>query len=122
MGVSGLPALIKKTKGTIACDLKTKNCHVDLLSLHFGLMKTHCYSATATRTRKVATAEATVQSGTGVKKRQASEPPAEERPTKLRAVDDPHSAQGSAEKGIPVKSFLDKISFATKSPSRYDAQ
>ncbi|KAG0207193.1 hypothetical protein BGX31_002616, partial [Mortierella sp. GBA43] len=124
MGVSGLPALIKKTKGTIAYDLEKKNCHVDLLSLHFGAMKIHCYNATATRIRKVATAEATVQTATVVKKRQATEPPGEQRATKLRAVDNPHSAQGSADriKGIPVESFLDKVSFATKSSSRYDAQ
>ncbi|KAG0217252.1 hypothetical protein BGX31_000300 [Mortierella sp. GBA43] len=38
--VSGLPALIKKTKGIVACDLKKKkNCQVDLLSLHFGLFE-----------------------------------------------------------------------------------
>jgi hypothetical protein len=43
MGVTGLAALIKATKGSLATGLKDKQVEVDCMSLFFGLLKTKSY-------------------------------------------------------------------------------
>lgn len=111
MGVSQLPPIIKKTKGVLACELKDKKSHVDLLSLHFGVIRVLCYNVVATEIRRTAAAEAMEENESMVKKRRATELPVQ-RPTKRR-------------KGVQimsVKRFLDDINLTEKFSSRSESQ
>ncbi|KAF9344356.1 hypothetical protein BGX34_005754 [Mortierella sp. NVP85] len=43
MGITGVPAIIKQTKGALAHDLRNKRVQVDMPSMYFSLINTACY-------------------------------------------------------------------------------